>query len=121
MTNEKVTYRTSVDYAIDHLVDAPADILEKLHALSASLEKKATAERKPTAKQTANEQYKEAIVAFMERDHLYSVQDVFKGVEVWANDPDMTSARCSALLTQLKRAELVERVEDKRKAYFKLA
>ena len=57
----------------------------------------------------------------MEVDHLYSVQDVFKGVEAWADDADMTPARVSALLTQLKRADLVVRVEDKRKAYFRLA
>lgn len=118
---EKVTYRSAVAYALAHLPEAPAEVVEKLVALEESLEKKATAERKPTAKQNANEAYKADILAFMEADHLYSVQDVFKGVESWANDADMTPARVSALLTQLKRADLVVRVEDKRKAFFRLA
>lgn len=118
---EKVTYRSAVQYALENLTNAPADVLEKLSALEASLVAKATAERKPTAKQNANEAYKADILAFMVPDTLYSVTDVFKGVEAWANDAEMTPARCSALLTQLKRSNLVVRVEDKRKAYFKLA
>jgi predicted Rossmann fold nucleotide-binding protein DprA/Smf involved in DNA uptake len=121
MTTEKTTYRSAVEYAIAHLTDAPADVQEKLSALLESLSKKATAERKPTAKQTANETYKQNILDFMERGTLYSVQDVFKGVEAWANDADMTPARVSALLTQLKKAELIVREEDHRKAYFRLA
>ncbi len=118
---EKMTYRTAVAYAIKNLSNAPADVLEKLNALEASLEAKAHAERKPTAKQTANEQYKGAILAFMEADTLYSVSDIFKGVEAWANDETMSPARVSALLTQLKRDDVIVRVEYKRKAFFKLA
>lgn len=118
---EKMTYRAAVKFALDNLENAPAEVREKLEALEASLVAKATAERKPTAKQNANEAYKADILAFMQPDHLYSVTDVFKGVEAWADDADMTPARVSALLTQLKRAELVKRVEDKRKAYFTLA
>jgi hypothetical protein len=121
VTMEKMTYRTAVAYAIKNLSNAPADVLEKLNALEASLEAKAHAERKPTAKQTANEQYKGAILAFMEADTLYSVSDIFKGVEAWANDETMSPARVSALLTQLKRDDVIVRVEYKRKAFFKLA
>lgn len=118
---EKTTYRSAIQYALDHLTDAPADVLDKLNALSESLAKKASAERKPTAKQNANEAYKADILAYMTPDTLYSVTDIFKGVEAWANDAEMTPARVSALLTQLKRANLIVRVEDKRKAFFKLA
>jgi hypothetical protein len=121
MTNEKVTYKSAVQYVLENLTNAPAEISEKLTALLASLEAKSNAERKPTAKQNANESYKADILAFMEPNHLYTVQDVFKGVESWANDDTMTAARVSALLTQLKRAELIVREEDKRKAYFRLA
>lgn len=118
---EKTTYRSAVAYALKNLENAPADVIEKLTALEASLVAKASAERKPTAKQTANEQYKQDILAFMKPNTYYTVTDIFKGVETWANDAEMTSARCSALLTQLKRAELIKRTEDKRKAYFSLA
>jgi hypothetical protein len=118
---EKMTYRTAVAYAIKNLSNAPADVLEKLSALEASLEAKAHAERKPTAKQNANEAYKADILAFMQPNTFYSVSDIFKGVEAWANDETMSAARVSALLTQLKRSNLVVRTEDKRKAYFSLA
>lgn len=118
---EKMTYRTAVAYAIKNLSNAPADVLEKLTALEASLEAKAHAERKPTAKQTANANYKNDIVALLADGVLRSVSDVYKDCEAWANDETMTPARVSALLTQLKNAGIVKRVEDKRKAYFTLA
>ena len=52
MTNSsKVTYRSAVEYAIANLVDAPAEVNEKLKALAESLAKKANGDRKPTAKQ----------------------------------------------------------------------
>lgn len=118
---EKTTYRSAVAYALSHLVDAPQDVVDKLTSLEASLVAKASAERKPTAKQTANESYKQDIVDFMKPNTFYSVQDVFKGVESWANDADMTPARVSALLTQLKKAGTIVRTEDHHKAFFSLA
>lgn len=54
MNTNKTTYKTALDYAIDNLVDAPDDILEKLQNLKFQLEKKSTAERKPTKEQEAN-------------------------------------------------------------------
>lgn len=118
---EKTTYRSAVQYALDHLTDAPADVLDKLNALSESLAKKASAERKPTAKQNANANYKNDIIALLADGEARTVTDIFKGVEAWAHDETMTPARVSALLTQLKRDNLIVREEIKRKAYFKLA
>jgi hypothetical protein len=117
----KVTYKSAVQFALENLPDASDEIREKLEALLESLSKKSTAERKPTAKQTANEAYKADILAFMQADTLYSVSDIFKGVEAWAEDETMTPARVSALLTQLKHDDVIVRVEYKRKAFFKLA
>ena len=81
------------------------------------LSKKNSAEKKPTAQQTANEAIKVAIVEGMERNRVYTVTEVIKSVPACA---DMTNQRVSALLRQLVEAGLVKRTEDKRKAYFQL-
>ena len=55
MATEKMTYRKALDYAIANLpADAPADVLDKLNALTAQLDKKAASPKKLTAAQEAN-------------------------------------------------------------------
>ena len=82
------------------------------------LEKKKSGERKPTATQTANKGLKTAIVNFMEEGKMYTITDFIKNVEECA---ELSTPKVSALVTQLKNAGIVDRVEEKRKAYFKLA
>jgi hypothetical protein len=81
------------------------------------LSKKNSAEKKPTAQQTANEAIKVAIVEGMERNRVYTVTEVIKSVPACA---EMTNQRVSALLRQLVEVGLVKRTEDKRKAYFQV-
>ena len=81
------------------------------------LNKKNSAEKKPTAQQTANEGIKTAIVEGMEPNRLYTVTEVIKSIPECA---DMTNQRVSALLRQLVEGGKVKRTEDKRKAYFSL-
>jgi hypothetical protein len=81
------------------------------------LNKKNSAEKKPTAQQTANEGIKTAIVEGMEPNRLYTVTEIIKSVSACA---DMTNQRVSALLRQLVEGGKVKRTEDKRKAYFSL-
>ncbi len=81
------------------------------------LSKKNSAEKKPTAQQTANEGIKTAIVEGMEPNRLYTVTEIIKSVPACA---DMTNQRVSALLRQLVEGGLVKRTEDKRKAYFQV-
>ena len=80
------------------------------------LAKKNSAEKKPTAAQVANESLKQAIVNGMESDKLYTITDIIKSVPECA---DLTNQRVSALVRQLI-PEHIERVEEKRKAYFRL-
>ena len=77
------------------------------------LNKKNSAEKKPTAQQTANEGIKTAIVEGMEPNRLYTVTEIIKSVPACA---DMTNQRVSALLRQLVEGGKVKRTEDKRKA-----
>ena len=81
------------------------------------LTKKNSAEKKPTAQQTANEGIKTAIVEGMEPNRLYTVTEIIKSIPECA---DMTNQRVSALLRQLVEGGAVKRTEDKRKAYFSL-
>lgn len=82
------------------------------------LDRKNSADKKPTAQQTANEAVKTAILAHMVEGKMYTITDIIKTVPECA---DLTNQRVSALMRQLKEANLVVRTEDKRKAYFSLA
>lgn len=82
------------------------------------LEKKNSAEKKPTAQQTANEAIKSAILAAMVEGAKYTITDLIKNVPECA---DLTNQRVSALVRQLVDERKVVRSEDKRKAYFSLA
>lgn len=85
------------------------------------LTKKNTTEKKPTAKQTANAVIKGNIVALMESDpdRLFTITELCK--EVADLPEDMTPQRMSAIVRQMKDDGVVERIEEKRKAFFRLA
>ena len=66
MTNSKMTNRKALDYVIKHFEEEiPVDVLEKLNSMVSALDKKASAERKPTAKQTENADIRADLVAFI--------------------------------------------------------
>lgn len=79
------------------------------------LAKKNSAEKKPTAQQTANKAICDAIVNGMEDGKLYTITDLIKTIPECA---DLTNQRVSALVRSMIDVK-VERVEEKRKAYFR--
>ena len=93
----------------------PTDVREKLVNIKASIDKKNSAERKPTATQTENVGLKSAILVGMESGKAYTIGDLMKAIPELA---DLTNQRVSALVRQLKDDGLVTREEIKRKAYF---
>ena len=95
-----------------------AELVAKIDNELALLAKKNSAEKKPTAQQTANEVVKTAILNGMERNRIYTVTEVIKSIPECA---DMTNQRVSALLRQMVDAGTIVRTEEKRKAYFQLA
>ena len=95
-----------------------AELVEKIDNELVLLAKKNSAEKKPTAQQTANEGIKTAIVDGMESGKAYTITDIIKSVPECA---ELTNQRVSALMRQLVDAKVVIRTEDKRKAYFTLA
>lgn len=80
------------------------------------LAKKNSAEKKPTAQQTANKGIADAIVAHLaaDPDRLFTITEIIKEVPACA---DLTNQRVSAIIRGLIGTS-VERVEEKRKAYF---
>ena len=77
---------------------------------------KKNANRKPTKAQEENEGYKSSIIEGMEKGKAYTITDLIKSIPDCA---DLTNQRVSALIRQLIASGSVERVEEKRKAYFK--
>ena len=95
-----------------------AELVEKIENELVLLAKKNSAEKKPTAQQTANVGISTAILAGMEHNRLYTVTEIIKEIPACS---ELTNQRVSALLRQLVEAGKVKRTEDKRKAYFSLA
>lgn len=79
------------------------------------LEKKNSSEKKPTAQQIANEGIKTAILEGMEDGKLYTITDMLVSIPECS---DLTNQRVSALVRGMLGTSL-ERVEEKRKAYFR--
>ena len=87
------------------------------------LAKKNTSEKKPTAKQIANDSIKGAILSVLTDGKVMTVTDLLKNVP--GLPEDMTNQRMSALLRQMYDKENPNnpdyplcRIEEKRKAYF---
>lgn len=78
----------------------------------AEMHAKKNASRKPTKAQAENEGIKSKILDFMVEGKAYTVTDIQKGVGLESNQ------KASALVRQLKEADLVIRTEEKGKAYF---
>lgn len=78
------------------------------------LAKKNSAEKKPTAQQTANEGIKSEILKGMEVGKKYTITDLIKSIPACS---ELTNQRVSNLVRQMIPNE-IERVEEKRKAYF---
>ena len=82
------------------------------------LAKKNSSEKKPTAVQVANEGIKSVIVETLAENggKMMTISEMQK---VNAELGEMSNQRISALVRQLINDGKVERIEDKRKAYFK--
>ena len=78
----------------------------------AELHAKKNASRKPTKAQAENEVIKTKILDFMEDNKAYTITEIQKGVGLDSNQ------KTSALVRQLREADLVVRSENKGKAYF---
>ena len=122
MATEKMTYRKALDYAIANLpADAPADVLDKLNALTAQLDKKAASPKKLTAAQEANVGLMDCILDFLREnpDNGFTCNDLLKSV------PELegkSNQHVSALMRKLvdEGNGPVEKYSEKRRTYFRI-
>lgn len=114
---EKMTNSKALAHVLT--LELPEDVREKVENIKASIDKKNSAERKPTATQTENVGFKSAIVEYLSQcDEPQTIGDIMKGCEAVG---ELTNQRVSAIVRQLKEDGTVVREEIKRKAYFSLA
>ena len=128
MTNTKLTKKDHFNalLAIEEVSANPVLVAFIEHELEL-LAKKNAADRKPTATQVANDGIREAILDFMEENTLYTVSDFIKKVPACA---DLSQSKVSAVIRPMlivtAKGEhnpdgVIERIEEKGKAYFRLA
>lgn len=118
-TTKKITKRERFNSLLSlSEVQADAGLVAFIEHEIELLDKKNSADKKPTAKQSENEVIKDAIVEGMEKNRLYTVTELIKEV---AECNELTNQRVSALLRQLKDEGKVVKTIDKRKSYFQLA
>ena len=81
------------------------------------LAKKNASEKKLTPTQKENLTIQEAILSHMEPNVLYTITDFIKTIPECA---EMSNQRVSAIVRIMREEKKVERIEEKRKAYFRL-
>jgi hypothetical protein len=114
----KMTYVNAIERAIEGTITP--EVIEKLEALKASLQRKNGAERKPTAKQEENAKVRATIVEFInenyeEGENGFTVTDLLKAV------PEIegkSNQYVSAILRQAVLANEVSKGSVKRRTYF---
>lgn len=119
---EKLTNVKALEYVInaDFFAEIPEDIQEKLTAIRDSYVKKASGNRKPTARQTANVQLRADIKdAVLAADAAVTASEVLAVVKANDYGEEITLPRVSAQLTALVKDKEIDRFVDKKKAFFK--
>lgn len=115
--NEKLTYVAALTYAIEN-GNLPAEIAEKLTALRTQQEKRNTAEKKPTKAQEANVGIKQVILTALEGQEAKTVSEIQTLSEELGQ---LSNQKVASLVRQLVDDGKLTRIEEKRKAYFRLA
>lgn len=108
----KMTKKVALNLAIEAL-EGNTEAVEVLQNMVAQLEKRNSAERKPTKTQKENEGVKSAILDTLTEEGQ-QCKEIAKVVGI-------TGQKCSALLSQLVKANLAEKYTEKGVTYFKVA
>jgi ssDNA-binding replication factor A large subunit len=117
MSNKKLTKRDHFNALLNiEEVKSNETLVDFINHELELLAKKNSSEKKPTAVQTANEGIKTAILNGMEVGKMYTITDLIKEIPEIS---DLTNQKVSALVRQLM-PEYIEKIEDKRKSYFRL-
>lgn len=120
MTDKKMTNAMALEIAIEVMKETDAEkyteVIEKLDKMLVQVNKKSSANRKPTATQLENESLKEKIVEYLVNTGSgFTVSELMKEVE---GLKELSNQRVTSLVTALCGEGKVDRIVEKRKAYF---
>ena len=122
MTEKKITKRESFTEIVEILKGLGKERLVGVmeHELELLAKKNAGGTGKLTAVQVANEGIKSEILECManEPNRLFTITEMIKEFECCK---DLSLPKVTALVTQLKNDGKVERLEEKRKVFFRIA
>lgn len=113
---KRMTYSQAITNAING--NLTTETIERLTALKVQLDKKAGAERKPTAKQQANETLRAELVEFINENAEgdgFTVTDILKEYPAVAGD---SNQHVSAVLRQAVQKGEISKGSVKRRTYF---
>ena len=119
MANKKMTNAMALETAIEVLREDNQynEVVEKLQKMLAQVNKKSSANKKPTATQVENEELKVKILAHLKTVDKQTVSEMMKTVPDLA---ELTNQRVTSLVTELYKEGKVEKKKKKRRAYFTL-
>ena len=120
MTNKKMTNAMALEIAIEVMKETDAEkyaeVIEKLDKMLVQVNKKSSANRKPTATQLENEGLREKIVEYLKNTgKRLTVSEMMKEIE---GLEELSNQRVTSLATFLYKEGKIDREVEKRKAYF---
>ena len=120
MTNKKMTNAMALEIALEVLKETDAEkyteIIEKLDKMLVQVNKKSSANRKPTATQLENEGLRVKIAEYLTNTgKRLTVSEMMKEIE---GLEELSNQRVTSLATSLYKEGKIGREVEKRKAYF---
>ena len=120
MTDKKMTNAMALEIALEVMKETDAEkyaeVIEKLDKMLAQVNKKSSANRKPTATQLENEGLREKIVEYLKNTgKRLTVSEMMKEIE---GLKELSNQRVTSLATSLYKEGKINREVEKRKAYF---
>lgn len=120
MTDKKITNAMALEIAIEVMKETDAEkyteVIEKLDKMLVQVNKKSSANRKPTATQLENEGLRVKIAEYLTNtDKRLTVSEMMKEIE---GLEELSNQRVTSLATSLYKEGKIDREVEKRKAYF---
>ena len=120
MTNKKMTNAMALEIALEVMKETDAEkyaeVIEKLDKMLVQVNKKSSANRKPTATQLENEGLRVKIAEYLTNTgKRLTVSEMMKEIE---GLEELSNQRVTSLATSLYKEGKIDREVEKRKAYF---
>lgn len=120
MMNKKMTNAQALEIALEVMKETDtekyAEVIEKLDKMLVQVNKKSSANRKPTVTQLENEGLRTKIAEYLtDTGKRLTVSEMMKEIE---GLEELSNQRVTSLATSLYKEGKIEREVEKRKAYF---